>query len=583
MREWQERYLRNVREVVDIRPLFGAEQKPFGEWYEEHRAKEARLRALREENTRLLSENLFPLLDALPALDGEETAALEAFGDALMDWNTNLDCGIYLIIHDALLRLYRFRKDRKNIIKELYMLGMGMYYQGRSIQGIECPESDAFHFQNEMLFTEAGSYLKFFPEIDDDQTRGFIIRALANIAIATKDLKVRVSTSKKVLQIVQDDYYKSLAPSLPWDVFLKKTHQQMSSNRAVLSKGGLGSEELAAVLESCEVVFAPESITDTPNVRWLWPYYEMEYSCGFVDLNTTLARMQRLITSVPYDQFDISGLYANVQLPIYYGRLMKDNPNVSDRQEHIRFLASAYNKMMQVLLSYPLEDFTDFFFYNICLVFTDYYETPGAPTYLEITGDLMKKLAGGLYNKSQLTGRIMQIISTAVFENDPGLFDDIPEISAVTDMEKKKQAVTDLAMQCGLYHDFGLIKMNFDRLLSIRDLFEKEQALYELHTVSGHDDLAARPSTEHLADTALGHHRWYNGLGGYPETYVRNDSPYRQMTDLAAIASVIADAGANGFGKTLEYILSQEGKRFSPVLTAYLDAEDVQEKIKEIL
>ena len=55
------------------------------------------------------------------------------------------------------------------------------------------------------------------------------------------------------------------------------------------------------------------------------------------------------------------------------------------------------------------------------------------------------------------------------------------------------------------------------------------------------------------------------------------------MTDLAAIASVIADAGANGFDKTLEYILSQEGKRFSPVLTAYLDAEDVQEKIKEIL
>ena len=146
-----------------------------------------------------------------------------------------------------------------------------------------------------------------------------------------------------------------------------------------------------------------------------------------------------------------------------------------------------------------------------------------------------------------------------------------------------RQAVTDLAMQCGLYHDFGLIKMNFDRLLSIRDLFEKEQALYELHTVSGHDDLAARPSTEHLADTALGHHRWYNGAGGYPENYVRNESPYRQMTDLAAIASVIADAGANGFGKTLEYILSQEGKRFSPVLTAYLDAEDVQEKIKEIL
>ena len=582
MLPYQTQYLENTREIAALSDFYGITAPDYESWVEKQRSAQERIAALRQDNIALLSDHLFPALDELHTASDADIAVLEEFAGALMDWSTNLDCGIYLLIHDSLLSLYRFRRDRNRVIKELYMVGMGLYYLRRSLQGTECEASKAFRFRNEMAFTEGGSYLKFFSEIDDEQTKGYIIRSLANIAICSEDLGRRVAISKRVLQIVQDDYYRSLAPSLPWDTFLQRTHMQMSSNRAVLSKGGLGADELAAVLESCEVVFKPESDTETPNVRWLWPYYEMEYSCGFVDLATTLSRMERLIEDASYDCYDVSGLYANVQLPIYYGRLMRDNPALQKKPEHVRFLDRAYCKMMRTLLSCPAESFTDFFFYNICLVLTDYVEIDGVESYHDITAKLMKRLTGRLYIRSRRAGELMRLCSTAIYRSDPAFFDDIDFLRSVPNGAEKEKAVADYAEQCGLYHDFGLIKMNLERLCQTRDLFEGEQRLYELHTISGHDDLAARRSTAIYADAALGHHRWYDGSDGYPADYVRNSSPYRQMTDLVAVVAYINDCDELSPREAVASVIAQEHRRFSPLITAFLSDETLLAGIEEI-
>lgn len=582
MLSYQQQYLENVRKIAALSDFYGISAPDYESWYEKQLLSRRQIATLREENIALLSGYLFPALDELHTASEADINALEEFAGALMDWSTNLDCGIYLLIHDSLLSLYRFRRDRNRVIKELYMVGMGLYYQSRSLQGIECEALTALRFRNEMVFTEGGSYLKFFSELDDEETKGYIIRSLANIAICSSDLGRRVAISKRVLQIVQDDYYRSRAPSLPWDTFLQRTHMQMSSNRAVLSKGGLSAEELAAVLESCEVVFKPESGTETPNVRWLWPYYEMEYSCGFVDLATTLSRMERLIEDAPYDSYDVSGLYANVQLPIYYGRLVRDNPSLQAKHEHIRFLDRAYRKMMRTLLSCPAESFTDFFFYNICLVVTDYFEIDGVESYRDITTKLMKRLTGHLYIRSRRAGELMRLCSTAIYRSDPAFFDDIGFLRSVPNGAEKEKAVADYAEQCGLYHDFGLIKMNFERLCQTRDLFEGEQRMYELHTISGHDDLAARRSTAIFADAALGHHRWYDGSDGYPADYVRNSSPYRQMTDLVAVVAFINDCDALSPREAVASVIAQEHSRFSPLITAFLSDEALLAGIEEI-
>ena len=582
MLPYQTKYIQNAREIVRLSDVYGASLSDFEAWYTERREANAKMGELKKENIALLSACLFPMLDDLHNASAEDIANLEEFAAVLLDWSANLDCGLYVLIHDSLLSMYRIRQDRNNIIKELYKVGMGMYYLLRPLRSMKDKQAVQLCFENEMLFTEGGSYLKFFPVIQDEETKGYIIRSLANISICTEDKNRRIAVSSNILKIVQDDYYRSLAPSLPWDVFLRRTHQQMSSNRTVLSKVGLTTRELMEVLESCHEVFKPESVTDNPNVRWLWPYYEMEYTCGFVDLHTTMDRLEHLILSVPTDQHDDSSLYANIQLPIYYGDLLRKNPSMRSNSHHAHFLVRAYQRMIRTVLSYPVGKINEMFLYDIRLLMSEYLETEGVESYRSVAVQLMRRFFGRLYIRALKASALLRRYCEEIWNTDPGFFDDIPFLAEMKQPEEKKRALLDYADGCGMFHDFGMLHLNLERTTLTRNLFETEDQMLKLHTRRGCDALRKYASTEIFADVALGHHAWYQG-GGYPEDYERLKSPYRQMTDVVAVVAYLLDHDKRAPDKTIQSVIAQEQKRFSPLVTVYLGKAGLREDLSALL
>ena len=583
MREYQQKYIENTEKTAAILSKDNPEAPDFEAFFCERMQKEQELLMLKKENTALLSEHLFPMLDSLYQADESDIRDLEEFADRLMDWRVNLDIGIYVVIHDALLSLARFKKDRDRIIMELYKLGMVNYYLNRTMQGIDRKLTRSFHFNNEMLFTEAGSYLKFFADIEKEETKGYIIRSLANISIATPDRKRRVEVTSRILRLLQDPWYRELAPGLPWERFLRASYQQMSANRSMMSRGELSAAELSEILDACAVVFEPEKDRENPNIRWLWPYYEMEYTCGFANLSVTRERLERLIMSQPYDQADVSGLYGNVQLPIYYGNLIEKNPVLLDDPKNRHFLARAYQKMMKTVLSFPPELYDDYFRYEICLILSTYYETDGVPSFRSISEELMKRLFTREYLEGRKCGELMAAISETILEQDPGFFDDILFIRDISDPERKKAAVLEFARDCGLYHDFGLLKMNLARTMASRNLFENEYQIMTLHTEAGREDLGRCRSTERLSDTAFGHHAFYNSAGGYPAEYRRNRSDYRMMTDVAAVTVFLIEGGFSDVSEGISELYRLEGTRFSPMVTRVFNTESLRERIREIL
>ena len=226
MLPYQEKYLQNVSEIASLCSFFGSTAPDFPHWYQEQKEAAARIETCRKENEQLLQQYLFPVLDELHSVPEETLADLDAFADQLLDWKNNLDCGVYVAIHEALLRIFRVRKERDRIIRELYKLGMGLYYLNRMVIGMENEKEAPFLFANEMVFTEAASYFRYYEKIDNEETRGYIIRAMANIALTTHVPKKKIAASAKALQIIDDENYRALASSLPWDAFRQKTHQQ---------------------------------------------------------------------------------------------------------------------------------------------------------------------------------------------------------------------------------------------------------------------------------------------------------------------------------------------------------------------
>ena len=581
MKEYQERYIANIKRVNQLKDVYSQADEGFSVWYEGRLQAKKEMEILKKENIDLLNKDLFPVLDSLYEADAQTLQDLQDFADALMDWKTNLDCGIYVLIHESLLSMYRVRKDRNKIIQELYKLGMGLYYRNRMFQGSQTELAKKIYFENEMVFTEGGSYLKYFDRIDDEETKGYIIRSLANISISTTDRKRRIATTAKVINIVSDPYYREMAPSLPWDAYLRKTYQQMSANRSTLSDGGLSKEELSSIMEACQIIFEPEKENKDPNIRWLWPFYEMEYSCGFTDLKTTLSRMEKLIESTPYDRYDESGLYGNVQLPIYYGRLLQNNPQYT-KEKNIRFLKYAYDKMMKALLSFPREKIDDFYFYDIALLVFSYYETEGVDTYHDVISRLIGRIFPQNYIRMKKAGEIASLFAAKIYENDPSHFDDISFIKEIKDPKEKEDVLLNYVKDCGLYYDFGLTSMNMKKITDIRDLFEQESEIFTLHTQFGYDNLGTRESTKRFADIARGHHRWYDQSDGYPKDYIRIESPYRRICDLFAICDHILFEYHGDMDKLTKEMKEKSGTRFSPLALSYLD-EELSAKIEKVL
>ena len=122
MEQWQEKYIENTRRIVELSDLCTSVRESHDVWLQSRMKAKAECASLREENVSLLGRFLFPALDGLHSASEEDVASLEEFADVLMDWSRNLDCGVYCAIHGALLSVYRVRKDRNKVIKELYKL-----------------------------------------------------------------------------------------------------------------------------------------------------------------------------------------------------------------------------------------------------------------------------------------------------------------------------------------------------------------------------------------------------------------------------------------------------------------------------
>ena len=144
----------------------------------------------------------------------------------------------------------------------------------------------------------------------------------------------------------------------------------------------------------------------------------------------------------------------------------------------------------------------------------------------------------------------------------------------------------DFIYQAALYHDIGkngiISVVNND----YRPLTDEEYAIIKSHPALGAELLKIAPSLyEKYRDTTLGHHKWYNGKGGYPADFDNTKSPKRILIDIITLSDCMQAAtehiGRNyKAGKTFDMVMEEfrrdAGTRYNPDLVNFIDAhEDV--------
>lgn len=138
--------------------------------------------------------------------------------------------------------------------------------------------------------------------------------------------------------------------------------------------------------------------------------------------------------------------------------------------------------------------------------------------------------------------------------------------------------------QAALYHDIGkngiISVVNND----YRPLTDEEFSIIKTHPALGAELLKIASSLyEKFHDTTLGHHKWYNGKGGYPEDFDNTKSPKRILIDIITLSDCMQAAtervGRNyKDGKTFDMVMEEfrrdAGTKYNPDLVNFIDAHD---------
>ncbi|MBQ9120722.1 MAG: HD domain-containing protein [Lachnospiraceae bacterium] len=134
--------------------------------------------------------------------------------------------------------------------------------------------------------------------------------------------------------------------------------------------------------------------------------------------------------------------------------------------------------------------------------------------------------------------------------------------------------------QCALLHDVGKTRITDIVNTQGRRLWDREFNGIKQHPVYGAEMIEQDSDLMKYRDVVLGHHKFYNGEGGYPVSFDNTKSPYRMVIDLITICDCI-DAATDHLGrnykkaKTLEEVLGElvEGKgvRYNPDLVEVIE------------
>ena len=592
MEPYQKEYLENLRQFATLSQRERPGELSRQEYTAQMEENRAQILRLKKRNMELLRSHLFPTLDNLFAAGPDKVKELEEFSFQLYNGQKELDVGLFGQIHQALLTLARQKQDLNAMIRELYWLGLCRNSIVSKLVGLELSDIQEYIDRMRLCFTEAAAYLKYFDPIDDTETRGYILRSRANMALGQFSTShEKIALLKESLGIFQKRVYQEKAPSLPWDRFIYLTHQNITSSISHSRDRVMTPEDMADIMESAYIVYQrrfdeTEMQGRQPPAKSAFAYHAIEYYCGLFDLDHLLLQIENLLDAADPADYTPDGMYSILSLLAFYCQYLTQYPDrIPPRKEYLQQL---YRRALDYVDAYPGElGNGNLFLYLRQLSFT-FIETAGGITYGEFLQKLLLRFAPEIFCHSLTVGTGAKALCDIIMADDPAFFDDIGFIAETGGPEEKRRAVLRYAMGCGLFHDVGKISVIELYSRTPRQWFEAEYEMARLHTLSGRILLEPCPSTSRYTDAALGHHIWYDGSRGYPSAYKRLECPARQMVDVIALVNWLEErtgpspmyGGGETFGEAVQAAVELEGRRFSPLLTALLRDGGVVERLE---
>ena len=599
MEVYQEKYLELMRSAAQSIVPSAAELEPEEFVKAAVEANRASRRAV-EQGTKLLREELFPLLDNILSASEEELSSLGEFAEKLMNSADLPDAGLYYRIHLALMSYARHKKLRDMLIKELYYVGMALYY----LENMLSPNVVRLYTARmRMCFSESASYFeKGYDDIEDPEIRGFIHRSMGNIALSydTADpasAKAKLDATTRSIEILSDPDVRAKTPSLPWDVYLYKSHQERTTLLSFLRTGLAGPDAFAKVLESAQVVQSRQEKAALERgeplmPRWQYAYMAAKYHCGAMLLPDLLDGVFSLSKLYDDDDMSAQSLFTHLSAPaIYmeYAKQLKDDKYDDEIASHISVMT---RRLLALIVRAPcVTDNEQLMFYIRQFLYV-YRECPGGMPFFEVLQNVFAARHPSSYLRMCMAGRISEQLALWASDDCPEKLVGLPGFKSVSDIIWRRDELAEFASKAGRLYDTGMVHFLNLESYACRGLFQEEEELLQLHAHCGAEMLNNHASTAVFADIAHGHHCRYDGKGGYPLNFSLDSSPLKPMICIVAVADALASAveetssrfrPVRPFDEVIAELKEGSGSVYAPFVVGLLKTAERREQLRSAL
>lgn len=176
--------------------------------------------------------------------------------------------------------------------------------------------------------------------------------------------------------------------------------------------------------------------------------------------------------------------------------------------------------------------------------------------------------------------KISELLMKEVLKHRPQLLLGIWNSHTVADVKNRKRDFSKFIFNAAMLHDLGKIAMCSVVNNEYLPLSDEEYDIIKQHPLIGARLTEIVPRFAKYHDLILGHHKWYNGKGGYPGNFDNTKSPVRFFIDIVTLSDCLQAAtekvGRNyKIGKQFEVVMAElregAGTRYNPDLVDMID------------
>lgn len=554
-------YVHNTEQIEKL-SFFPSRQMPEDQYVDFLHVNTQQIHKLCRENIRILSEEILPALEKIEQQPPDKIPEFVSFAQSLLSYNQSFDREINYRTHLALLRYARKLGDIDLLIQQLYYSGVGYYYYMRDRKSSVIEGQFTIYSENE-YFREGAEWFSRWREITRPETMDFIIRCYSNRAAdfnVSQDLTLALKHSDMLTQIIEsisDPELQQRFPTLPWERYLLILHQNRTTGLGFVREGAEDRKIIERIVESSEYVYHVQQQSGEVNPRWIYTLYTSYYHRGDITIDQLLERFWGLYNRRSISDYSDDGIWENLILPaiiLEYYSLAAGRAEPEAAQSLLERRREAEPRLVESLLEYIREfsgaGYEPALIRSICDVLISLSSLDNV-TFKDLAIRIVMQRHGPTYIHSQMVAQIAAAFAMALVQRQPERFAGLLGTHDVNEILSRKEEIHRIVCNAGLFHDMGKLMCLETVTVYNRRLFDTEFDIIRNHPLGGYQMLLGDSSTEMYAQSALMHHRFYDGSKGYPElpeNFVRNPD-LDVLTDLITVADSM-DAATDYIGRS---------------------------------